>query len=391
MDIVFSFVPDESGIVQRLVDEFNQQNPAINVIYREMPADTGRYHERLRTMFETGRARIDVIGGDVIWPAEFAANGWIADLSGRFPQAERNKFLDDSIEANTYQGRVWGVPWYTDVGLLYYRRDLLDQSGFAMPPQSWDELKRIALRVKQDSGIQHGYVFQGAAYESGVCNGLEFIWTHGGDVLDGNNQVIINTNEAIRGLRTERSMVDDGVAPERVHTYTEEESSVDFFDGDAIFCRHWAFLHGFIGAPGQLLRRDQVGVVELPSADGRPGNGTIGDQPFFINAVSAHQDEAWQFIAFMTSAAQQRRMAIVGSYLPTRKALYQDQQLLNQAPILRLSRTALNNARSRPSHPRYLEMSEEMAEQFNRSLKGDIPPERAIETLSRELSIIVGP
>jgi len=84
-DIVFSFGPEESGIVQTLVDAFNQQNPAINVIYREMPADTGRYHERLRTLFRRGGAGIDVIAGDVTWPAEFASKGWLADLSGRFP------------------------------------------------------------------------------------------------------------------------------------------------------------------------------------------------------------------------------------------------------------------------------------------------------------------
>jgi multiple sugar transport system substrate-binding protein len=114
-DIVFSFGPEESGIVQTLVDAFNQQNPAINVIYREMPADTGRYHERLRTLFRRGGAGIDVIAGDVTWPAEFASKGWLADLSGRFPQVEQDKFLDAPIEANTYQGKIWGVPWFTDV------------------------------------------------------------------------------------------------------------------------------------------------------------------------------------------------------------------------------------------------------------------------------------
>jgi multiple sugar transport system substrate-binding protein len=110
----------------------------------------------------------------------------------------------------------------------------------------------------------------------------------------------------------------------------------------------------------------------------------------FINAASAHQDEAWQFIEFMTARAQQRRLAIDASWLPSREELYLDQQLLNQAPILGVSREALNSARSRPIHPLYLEMSEEMAEQFNLSLKGDIPPARAIETLRRALSNIVG-
>jgi multiple sugar transport system substrate-binding protein len=390
-DIVFSFGPEETGIVQILVDAFNQQNPAINVTYREMPADTGRYHERLRTMFRRGGpARIDVIAGDVTWPAEFASKGWIANLSGRFPQVEQDKFLDAPIKANTRQGKIWGVPWFTDVGLLYYRKDLLAQSGFPDPPETWDELKRIALRVKRARGLQHGYVFQGAQYEGGVCNGLEYIWTHGGDVLGRQDRVTINRIEARNGLRTERHIVEDRVAPQRVHTFTEEQSTERFLDGKAVFCRNWAFMYGFLGTPGVPLSRAQVGVAPLPHDQGiQQGGGCVGGWNMFINAASAHQNEAWQFIEFMTDEARQKRMARAGSYLPTREDLYQDPQLLNQVPILDLSKEALKHARLRPLHPRYLDMSEEMAQWFQLSLRGVVTPAQATETLRRELSDIV--
>ena len=389
-DIGFSFGSEGTGIVQTLVDAFNQQNPTINVMYREMPAETDRYLERLRTMFRRGGAGIDVIAGDIIWPAEFASKSWISDLSGRFPQAQRNKFLDAPIEANTYDGKIWGVPWYTDVGLLFYRKDLLDQSGFPDPPETWDELKRIALKVKQDHGLQHGYVFQGADYEGGVCNGLEYIWTHGGGVLGSQHKsVIINRIAARNGLRTERHIVEDDVAPQRVHTFTEGESRDRFLDRKAVFCRFWPGLYGTFGQPGEL-RRDQVGVTELPRVPGIPhGRGCLGGWNMFINAASAHKNAAWQFIEFMTDEAQQKRMARDGSYLPTREDLYQDPQLLNQVPILKLSKEALEHGRPRPIHPRYLDMSEEMAEWFHLSLRGFVTPAQATETLRRELSDIL--
>jgi len=303
---------------------------------------------------------------------------------------EQDKFLDAPIEANTYQGKIWGVPWFTDVGLLYYRKDLLDQSGFPGPPETWDELKRIALKVKQDSGLQQGYVFQGVNYEGGVCNGLEYIWTHGGDVLGSQqNRVIINRIEARNGLRTERHIVEDGVAPQRVHTFTEGESAERFLDRKAVFCRYWPGLYGAFGQPGEL-RRDQVGVAELPRAAGvQQGGGCLGGWNMFINAASAHQNEAWQFIEFMTDEARQKRMARDGSYLPTHEDLYQDAQLLNQVPILKLSKEALEHGRPRPIHPRYLDMSEEMAQWFHLSLTGVFTPAQATETLRRELTDIV--
>src|SRR3712207_9432993 len=102
------------------------------------------------------------------------------------------------MQAATYEGKIYAVPWYTDAGLLYYRQDLLEKAGYSEPPVTWDELEEMANKVKQDEGIKNGFVFQGAEYEGGVCNGLEYIRTHGGDVLDPNDpsKVIIEIGRA---------------------------------------------------------------------------------------------------------------------------------------------------------------------------------------------------
>jgi multiple sugar transport system substrate-binding protein len=167
-----------------LIEQFNKQSD-FKVRQREMPSDTGQYFDKLRTQFQAGGGDIDVIIGDVIWPAQFAANGWIADLTDRFTDAD--EFLPGPMQSATYEGKVYGVPWYTDAGLLYYRKDLLEKAGYSGPPATWDELQEMANKVKQDEGIKNGFVFQGAEYEGGVCNGLEYIRTHGGDVLDPND------------------------------------------------------------------------------------------------------------------------------------------------------------------------------------------------------------
>src|SRR5215210_1660244 len=129
-NLIFSHGPEESGVVKKQLDAFNQQHKGkIQVQWRQMPADTGQYFDQLRTEFQAGGGEIDVISGDVIWPAQFAANGWILDLSDRFPESEQQKFLPATIESNTYEGAIYGVPWFTDVGMIYYRKDLLQKSG----------------------------------------------------------------------------------------------------------------------------------------------------------------------------------------------------------------------------------------------------------------------
>jgi multiple sugar transport system substrate-binding protein len=394
VDIVFSMAWGEQRPWRGMVQEFNRlRRGEIRVTFRYFFLNPNEYFDELRQMFEGRGRRIDVIGGDVIWPAEFATNGWIADLSGRFPQAERQQFLPAAIQANTYQGRVWGVPWFATVGLLFYRKDLLDQSGFFSPPQTWDQLKQMALQVKQDSGIQHGYVFQGAEYEGGVCNGLEYIWTHGGEVVNdyqNPTQVVIDSPQTVAGLTMERSMIPEGVSPQDVDEYQEFESEEDFLRARTVFCRHWPGLYAEIGGRRSQLSRDQVEVAPMPAGVGGQSTGCFGGWNLFINASSdaAHQDAAWQFIQFMTNANNQKARAIDGALLPTRQALYQDPDVL-QVPIMPRARAALGNARVRPAHPRYSEMSAAMAEQFNLCLIGQVTPTQAAQTLQARLSNIV--
>src|SRR5215211_4245941 len=237
--LIFGMGPDDAqGTMAALIEKFNKQSD-FKVKHQVMPADTGSYFDKLKTEFQAGTGNIDVIGGDVIWPAQLAANGWIMDLTDKFPASEQQKFLDAPLDSVTYEGKVYGVPWYTDAGMLYHRIDLLEKSGFSEPPKTWDELKEMADKVTQDQDVQYGFVFQGDAYEGGVCNGLEYIWTHGGNAVDPSNpnKILIDSPEAAAGLATEASMLSSGVAPEAVSTYTEEETDPAFFQepGDAVF------------------------------------------------------------------------------------------------------------------------------------------------------------
>ena len=270
--IVFSHGPEPSGVLRKQLDAFNRQHEGeIRVEWREMAADTGQYFNQLRTEFQAGASEIDVISGDVIWPAQFAANGWIEELSERLPESERGKFLDAPLDANTWEGGLYGVPWFTDAGMLYYRKDLLEKSGFSGAPKTWAELKEMALETKRRQGTEFGFVFQGAEYEGGVVNGLEYIWTHGGSVLDERaERVVIDSPQSAAGLATERSMVEDGVSPVSVVNYKEQETHQTFIRGATVFARNWPYMYGLISDPKQSnVDPEQVDVAPLPHAEGR--------------------------------------------------------------------------------------------------------------------------
>ena len=392
-EFIFSFGKDSSGSLTKLVDMFNEQNKGkYKAKYRVMPSDTGQYFDKIRTQFQAGGGDIDLIGGDVIWPAQFAANGWIADLSDRFPENERSKFLPGPIESNTYENKVYGVPWFTDAGMLYYRKDLLKKNGFDEPPKTWDELKQMAKKVKDAEGTKFGFVFQGSDYEGGVVNGLEYINSFGGRTLDeGNaNKVVIDSSGSVDGLTMEQSMVEDGIAPQSVANYTEVECEPAFLNGSAIFCRNWPYMYALAADPEQSkIKQDQIGVAPLPKGSAGSVSG-LGGWNFYINAASDQekQDAAYEFVKFCTDAKQQKFRALNGSFLPTLKNLYDDQEILDAVPVIALAGEALANTQPRPVSPYYSDMSLKMAEQFNASLKGDVEPQKAIKTLQNELQSI---
>ncbi len=393
-NLIFSMGPDDPNkTVTRLIEKFNKQNKGeFQVTYREMPANTGAYFDKLRTEFQAGGGDIDVIGADVIWPIQFAAQGWLQDLSDKFPQSEQQKFLPAPLAASTYEGGVYALPWFEDAGLLYYRKDLLEQAGFSAPPKTWDELKEMALAVSEEAGIPNGFVFQGQNYEGGVCNALEYIRTHGGDVLENvtSGAVVIDSPESAAGLETYNSMIADGVAPEAVANYDETTSEPVFGDGEAVFLRTWPGMYGDLGSGTYKVKQEQVGVAPIPIAPGNESSSTLGGWTMAINAATDMPDEAWAFAEFMTSEESLKFRAVEGSYIPTRKPLLDDPEVIEATPIIGLAKEILlDNASSRPVTQFYGDMSLEMQEQFNSALKGDVSPQQAVETLQKSLSGIM--
>ncbi len=390
-EITVGFGREASGTLQKLIDQFNKQSKDVKAKWRVMPSDTGQYFDQLRTQFQAQDGSLTLIGGDVIWPAQFAANSYIIDLSDRFTKSMQSKFLQGPVESNTYEGKVYGVPWFTDAGLLYYRKDLVEKAGFSGPPTTWDELKDQANKIKQDQGTKFGYVFQGAEYEGGTVNGLEFINSYGGQVLDPGDasKVIIDSPESVAGLEAQRSMVADGVAPQAVSTYAEPETEAPFLGGDAVFCRNWPYMYSLAGTEN-FIKPDVIDIAPLPAGDGGESVSGLGGWNFFINAFAdpEAQDAAWEFVKFITAPEQQKFYSLGGSYLPTLTALYDDPEIKESVPTVRLAGEALKNTVPRPVSPVYSDMSLKMAEEFNSSLGGDVEPQEAISTLQTELQKI---
>ena len=112
-------------------------------------------------------------------------------------------------------------------------------------------------------------------------------------------------------------MIADGVSPQAVLQYKEDESHAAFLRGDAVFLRNWAYVYALVGNPEESeIERGQVGVAALPVAEGNKSYSTLGGWNFLVNAASDMQEEAWEFIRFMTDPEQLKTNALEESSCP---------------------------------------------------------------------------
>ncbi len=362
----------------------------LKVNVRQENSDTSAYFEHMRTELLAGAADVDVFAGDVSWPPQFASQGYLADLSGRFTAAERAAYLPATIDSNVWNGKVYGVPFFTDVGLLYYRKDLLERAGYSAPPQTWSELQEMASKVMRDQKIKYGFTFTGANYEGGTLLGTEFIKTAGGSVIDGTT-VAANSPQAIEGLTIARSMITRGIAPQAVADYQEGDAEAPFIGGYSVFLRNWAYVFGDINNPKMSkIHPSQVGVTSIPRASTAvPPVNVGGGWNLYIPASSTNQDAAWKLIQFISSAAQQKYTNETIGYLPTRTALYSDPALAKDSPVLAVAKTEIAQTITPPKNPYYKDMSAVMAAQFNANLRGAQTPTQTADNVQNALEAIV--
>ncbi len=406
IEVKFIFGPDDSGTLETLIDQFNKENKGvINVNYIEGSRSSDIFYEELEKEFKSNQGKFDAFAGDVIWTSAFAQNKWVEDLTDKFfSNYQPEQFVKPAMQSASYQYRIWGIPWFTDTGILFYRKDLLDQIG-VQPPKTWEELRTISKRLKADNLIEDGFVFQGAAYEGGVANMCEFIWNAGGNVLLGDlatssefdeitdpEVISINSKESLTGVYEITKIMDEEIAPKGIFQYRELDAGLAFRDGKAVFMRGWPSSYGLLLDRKSEVKPSQVGIANIPTSSlANKSFSCLGGWNLMVNANSSEdkKEATWTFINFLMKEESQRYRAENGGMLPSLRSLYRDSTLLKSSPVVAFAKEVIANTHERPKTPYYMEISPEIATIFNQVLIGVITPEGAVQTLDRKLKEIL--
>ncbi|ODN30554.1 ABC transporter substrate-binding protein [Fervidobacterium thailandense] len=384
-------VGKELEVLYAQLDRFMKANPDIKVSVMPMPNSSTERHDLYVTYLAAGEKEPTVLMLDVIWPAEFAP--YLEDLTNDKAYFELDKFLPGTVKSATVNGRIVAIPWFTDAGLLYYRKDLLEKYGFKNPPKTWDELVRMAKTITAKEKNMYGFVWQGARYEGLVCDFMEYLISFGGDVLDEAGNVVINSPAAVRALQF---MVDliykENVSPRAVTTYMEEEARRVFQNGQAVFMRNWPYAWALLNDPKESKVAGKVGVAPLPAGPAGRSAATLGGWMLGINknATPEEKEAAKKLIKFLTSYDEQLYKAINAGQNPTREAVYKDPQLKKAAPFMVELYGVFINAEPRPRTAKYSELSDVMQKYIHAALTQQMTAQKAIEEMAKELRRVLG-
>jgi trehalose/maltose transport system substrate-binding protein len=316
-----------------------------------VPQDAGQQLAQFQQLLAAGSSDVDVIRIDVVWPG-LVANHFL-DLKPHFPAEVLQQHFQPIVENNTVNGKLIAIPWFTDAGLLYYRKDLLEKYG-QKPPTTWQELAAAAKAVlagEQKAGNSQlaGFVFQGKAYEGLTCNALEWIDSFkGGTIVDASGNVTVTNPKAVEAITFMAGLVGN-VVPKGVLGYQEEEARNAFQGGNAVFMRNWPYAWSLVNGKDSPVA-GKVGVMALPKGgqDGK-STGTLGGWQLGVSKYSKNPEAAVDLVKYLTSPEEQKRRAIEGSFNPTIKSLYQDPELLKANPFMGNLYETFVNAVSRPT------------------------------------------
>ncbi len=228
-----SAVGREGEILRRQLASFEARHPGVHVELRSVPDAADQQHQLYVEWLNARASEPDVMQLDVIATPEFAAAGWILPLD-RFRPATGD-FFPATIEANRWAGSLFALPWFVDVGLLYWRTDLIDAA-----PSTFDELSAAVSRAQRARGLPFGFVWSGARYEGLVTVFLEYLYGFGGRFLDAAGRVEVDSDAGIRALTALRdSIYRERIVPPDVLAWQEEQTRLAFQTGRAVAMRNW--------------------------------------------------------------------------------------------------------------------------------------------------------
>ena len=366
--------------IKEQVDQFNKEyHGSIQLNITRGPLETEAISDLAISSLLLGDSPYDALLIDVTWLAKYAAAGWLRPLDQWFTQADIDQLVPGAQIGNNFDGHLLRWPFGADIGLLYWRTDLMENA-----PKTPDELTEIVKNLTEEGYVNHGFVWQGRQYEGLICDYLEVLKGFGGDWLSSETgEPDLTSQEAMQAASWLRSLINNSLTPKAVTNFAEQESLQVFKSGDAALMRNWPYAWAELQKPESAVR-GKIGIAPMVSIPTEQSRATLGSWGFSILNESSHPEATAKAIRYLTSKQSQRTRFLNNSYTPTNISLFRDDELILISSILPELEKILSKAVARPMTPIYAQLSDILQRQLNAILTDSTSVKSGLENAQRK-------
>jgi len=362
--------------VRAMTDAFTKANPDITVNLEFVPYEG--LHDKT-VLAQGSGGGYDVVLFDVIWPAEYASNNVLVDVTDRITPAMKDGVLPGAWTTVEYEGKRYGLPWILDTKYLFYNKEILEKAGIKNPPKTWDELAEQAKIIKEKGILDTPISWSWAQAEAVICDYTTLVSAYKGEFLK-DGKPAFQTDGGLDALKYMVDSYKSGLTNPNSKEFLEEDVRRVFQNGEAAFALNWTYMYNMANDPKDSKVAGKVGVVPAPGVAGKSEVSAVnGSMGLGITSTSKHQDEAWKYIEYMTSQATQNAYAKLS--LPIWTSSYDDPAVADgQEEMIAAAKVALAAMYPRPTTPKYQELSTALQLAIQEALLGQSTPEDALNT-----------
>jgi multiple sugar transport system substrate-binding protein len=374
----------EGEVVQELVRDFEREHPGLRVEVQQIPWSAA--HEKLLTAY-VGRSTPDVAQLGNTWIAEFVALGALEPLDDRLGGGiDASEYFDGIWDTNVLDGATWGVPWYVDTRVLFYRTDLLRAAGHDTIPTTWRGWREAMEAVKRAGGPgKYAILLPINEWNQPIILGLQA----GSPLLaDRDTRGAFSEPEFARAFGWYLDLFRDGLAPPVANTEIAnlyQELARGYF---AMYVTGpWNLGEFERRLPEEL--QDDWSTAPLPGPDeAHPGVSLAGGSSLVLFREAKHKAAAWELVRWLSRPDVQLRFHELTGDLPARVAAWQDPALRDDARI-RAFRRQLERVVSTPKIPEWEQIAALVLERTELAIRGGASPSEALGRLDEDVARIL--
>ncbi|HEY8453208.1 MAG TPA: sugar ABC transporter substrate-binding protein [Natronosporangium sp.] len=364
----------EGEALEAFAQEFTKENPDATVTVTAIPWDAA--HQKISSAIAGGQTP-DVAMIGTTWMGEFAKTGALDPTPPGL--IDPSAFFEGAWNTTVVDGTSYGVPWYVETRLIYYRKDLAEQAGVT-PPTSWDELKDFARAMTEKAGAEWGISLQPGGTGSWQTF-LPFAWSNGAEIVrDG--QFTLDSPEMAEALSYYQSFFTDGLSPTDLSPGALESGFIDGSIG-AFISGPWH--GGILAEQGGAEFADKWAVAPMPR--NKSATSFVGGSDLAVFTDAKNRDGAWKFVAWLSRPDVQVKWYETVKDLPAVKEAWEDPTLSGD-PFLNAFGEQLNDAKSPPAIATWEQVAAVIDGEVEKVCKAGTDPAEALKAAQEQATAI---